>query len=139
MTAFDTDVFTLILEGYKDYLDRLDAIPAGEQTVPVVVWEEVLRGRFNVVRQAEAKKTAVPLTAAYDLLREALMDTRRFTILAYTPAAHALFLAWRAAKIRVGSRDLRIAATCVAHGVELVTRNRRDFDQVPGLNLTVWN
>lgn len=139
MTAFDTDVFTLILEGYQDYLDRLDAIPAAEQTVPVVVWEEVLRGRFNVVRQAEAMKTSLPLPAAYELLREALLDSRRFTILPYTPAAHDLYVGWRAAKIRVGSRDLRIAAIAAAHDTVLATRNRRDFDKVPGLKLSVWN
>jgi tRNA(fMet)-specific endonuclease VapC len=50
-----------------------------------------------------------------------------------------LFLAWRAAKIRIGTNDLRIAAICLANQAKLVTRNARDYAQVPGLNLEVWN
>jgi len=29
--------------------------------------------------------------------------------------------------------DLRIAAICVAHATILISRNRTDFEQVPGL------
>jgi len=33
----------------------------------------------------------------------------------------------------IGSQDLMIAATALAHGYEVLTENRRDFDRVPGL------
>jgi predicted nucleic acid-binding protein len=33
---------------------------------------------------------------------------------------------------------LRIAAICVAHSATLISRNRRDFDQVPGLMVEYW-
>ncbi len=59
-------------------------------------------------------------------------------MLPYTAAADALFKAWRAAKVRIGTQDLRIAAICFAHGATLVTRNARDYTQVPGLILDVW-
>lgn len=35
--------------------------------------------------------------------------------------------------------DLRIAAICVSHATKLVTRNLRDFAQVPDLAFEVWN
>jgi tRNA(fMet)-specific endonuclease VapC len=38
----------------------------------------------------------------------------------------------------IGSNDLMIAATAVALGLTLVTRNRSEFDRVPGLRVTQW-
>jgi len=48
-------------------------------------------------------------------------------------------IAERAGRLRRGSAmrtpDALIAATAIEHGLELVTRDRRDFDDVPGLRL----
>ena len=60
-------------------------------------------------------------------------------VLSYTNPADKLVEAFKRSKIRVGTRDLRIAATCIVHGATLVTRNARDFTLVPGLLLEVWN
>lgn len=63
----------------------------------------------------------------------------QFTLLPYTAAADSLVQQWRAAKIRVGTNDMRIAATCIDHGATLVTRNARDCAQIPDLTFDVWN
>lgn len=139
MTAFDTDVFSDILDRRPHTMSRLAAVTDTDRVAPVVTLEEVLRGRLNGIRLAQQGKLRLPADRAYDLLKDALEDSRDYRILPYTPAAHALFLAWRAAKIRVGTQDLRIAAVCLAHGATLVTRNARDYTQVHGLTLEVWN
>jgi len=39
----------------------------------------------------------------------------------------------------IGAHDLWLAATCVAHGLTMVTANLREFARVPGLQLEVWS
>ena len=138
-SAFDTDVLTLILAGYEPYRHRVGAIPIERQYVPIVAVEELLRGRFNMIRQSESGKSKQPLPDAYGRLQELLLESRNFKILPFTAEAEQLVDAWRASRIRIGTQDLRIAAICVAHNAKLVSRNKRDFELVPGLNLEVWN
>jgi tRNA(fMet)-specific endonuclease VapC len=72
------------------------------------------------------------------LLDETIFAIRAFKSLPYVPAAEDLFRAWRASKIKGVTHDLRIAAICVVHSATLVSRNRRDFESLPGLKLEVW-
>lgn len=138
MTAFDTDVLTAILLGNAPLVARAAAIPVYQQAVPVIVIEEVIRGRLNVIRQAEAGKAKINLESAYELFRETFNKTRRLQILPYTAVAQSLYQQWRQQGVRVATHDLRIAAICVAHGARLVSRNRRDFERVPGLMAEFW-
>ena len=138
MIAFDTDVLTEILLGNSVFVDRAAGIPANEQAIPVVVVEEVIRGRLNVIRRAEAGKAPVSIDLAYHLLQKTLNDFHHVQILAYTPAAESLFQQWRDQKVRVATHDLRIAATCVTQSVKLVSRNRKDFTQIPDLDVEFW-
>jgi hypothetical protein len=64
MMAFDTDVLTEILLGDPAYVDRAATIPSHEQAVPVIVVEEIMRGRLQVIRQAEEGWAKVSLSYA---------------------------------------------------------------------------
>jgi len=64
MIAFDTDVLTAILLGNSAFVERAAAIPVREQAVPVIVIEEIMRGRLNVIRQAEAGRANVSIAHA---------------------------------------------------------------------------
>jgi tRNA(fMet)-specific endonuclease VapC len=135
MFAFDTDVLTRLFQSDRSVLQRISAIPARQQFVPIVVVEEILRGRLNTIRQAESGRARVGLERAYDLLGESFADLRHFNILYFTAAANVRFEGWRRQKLRVPTHDLRIAAICVAESVTLVSSNRQHFDQVPGLKV----
>ena len=138
MFAFDADVLTEILAGNAAVTPRAAVIPPHEQAVPIVVIEEIIRGRLNSIRQAEAGKTKIAIPRAYELVERTLNAFRKTLVLPYTPAADELYEQWRTQQIRGGTHDLRIAANCVVHSATLVTRNRRDFDGLPGLALEVW-
>jgi tRNA(fMet)-specific endonuclease VapC len=138
MIAFDTDVLTEILLGDARFVDRARAVPPGQQAVPIVVVEEIIRGRLNWIRQAESGKVKISIPRSYDLLRQSLTDFQRLTILPYTPQAESLFRQWREQKVRVSTHDLRIAAICTDHSATLISCNRRDFDRVPGLAVEYW-
>ena len=138
MIAFDTDVLTELLLGRAEYLLRASAIPPADQAVPIIVVEEICRGRLETIRRAEAGKGSVSLDRAYDLFQETLRDIRQLHILPYTSEADAQFTAWRQQKIRLSTHDLRIAAIVVVHSATLVSRNRRDFGRIPGLQVEYW-
>jgi tRNA(fMet)-specific endonuclease VapC len=139
MRAFDTDILSDILRDTPAVVARAALIDSVNQVVPVVVVEEVIRGRFATIRQAEAGKGKVTLEQAYDLFERSFRALATFRTLAYTDPADKLVGAFKRSRIRVGTRDLRIAAICIVHGATLVTRNARDYAQIPGLTIDVWN
>jgi tRNA(fMet)-specific endonuclease VapC len=139
MKAFDTDVLTEILLGNPTYVARAATIPPHEQAVPVIVIEELLRGRLQVIRHAEAGQAKVDLARAYALFEQTLRDVRQVIVLSYTPQAEALYQQWRQQRLRLPTHDLRIAAICSAHGATLISRNRRDFARVSGLQVEFWD
>jgi hypothetical protein len=65
MKAFDTDLLTEILAGNPAYAERVAAVPVGEQAVPIVAIEEIVRGRLNVIRPAAGPLLAEPVAALY--------------------------------------------------------------------------
>ena len=90
MIAFDTDVLTQILRGDPVLAARVATVPAQQQAVPIVAVEEVIRGRLNVIRQAEAGRAKATIERAYELFEQTLEDFRTITVLSYTPQAEAL-------------------------------------------------
>jgi tRNA(fMet)-specific endonuclease VapC len=63
---------------------------------------------------------------------------RSFTIVLFDERAADQFDALRSAKIRLGTMDLKIAATALVNNALLLSANRRDFERVPGLRVEDW-
>jgi len=139
MKAFDTDILTEILSGNPAYAERIASVPLAEQSAPIVAVEEIIRGRLNKIRQAEAGRTNISIDEAYQLFGQTLAALREIKTLSFTEQAENLFKEWRNKKTKGSTHDLRIAASCVAHSVTLVSRNRRDFKDIPGLSVEFWD
>lgn len=134
MTILDTDLMNEV----PTVVERTAAIPREEQGIAAVTSGEVIRGQLNSIRQAESGRSKLPLPVAYRYFLKSIRDLAAFRVLEYHAAAEAEFDRLKALKIRIGTNDLRIAAIAIAHTATLVTRNARDFGQVPGLLLEVW-
>jgi predicted nucleic acid-binding protein len=100
MIAYDTDVLVELLKGHAGYAAKARAIPKDEQFVPIVVVEELQRGRLNSIRQAEAGKGRISLERAYELYEQTFVALRSMPLLSYTKVAAAQFQAWRQLKVR---------------------------------------
>ena len=59
-------------------------------------------------------------------------------IVPFDEAAARQFDELRRQKLRIGSRDLKIAATALVNQTLLLTANRTDFENVSGLRVENW-
>ncbi len=105
-----------------------------EVATTAITVEEQMRGRLAQLGQA-----GISLTLAYELLCATADYFCGLTILTFDSVAQQHYQQLRSQKIRVGSLALRIAAIGLSQNAILVTRNRRDFEQVPGLRFEDWS
>jgi tRNA(fMet)-specific endonuclease VapC len=136
MFILDTDTFSLLLRGHPRVPERV-AEATEEVALTVITRIEILQGRFAALLKAENREK---LLQAQKRLDESEKDLNRFTILAIDAATAAEFDRLRQNKKlkKIGRCDLLIAALALATHATLVTRNRKDFDQVPGLKVENW-
>jgi tRNA(fMet)-specific endonuclease VapC len=132
----DTDCLSLFQNGQAQLVARVDRLPFEQISTTVITAEEQIRGRLNFVRRAENQRK---LSNAYAFLRETILFFHKIQVLKFTPEAEAIYWQLQAQKIRPGSRDLKIAAIALSLNATVVTRNRKDFQQVPNLNFEDWS
>lgn len=134
--VLDTDSVTFQQAGREAILRRLETAPAESVYTTVVTLYEQLRGRMANVNRAQEGPT---LIRAYGQLQATLRYFCRVNVLPFTPIAASQLARLREQKLRIGTQDLRIAAIVLSVDGVLVTSNRRDYDQVPGLIIEDWN
>ena len=135
MFILDTDHVSLFQRSHPGVSTRVLLTPPRQLAVAVITVEEQLRGRLDGVRRARSDEEIV---RAYDNLQATLDYFRTVSIIGFDTKAQSVFRHMRAQGIRVGTQDLRIAATTLARNATLVTRNRQDFVSIPGLDIEDW-
>ena len=129
MYALDTNTLSYFLRGEGEVARRLNAATADQLGLPSVVAYEL---RYGLKRVGAGPRRLAELNQLLGALQPLPFDADAAEI---------------AAQIRVelerrgesiGSFDLMIAATALAHHATLVTRNRREFERVPLLQLEDW-
>lgn len=134
--VLDTDHVTLYQRNDPRVLARIAKMSYNDLAVTLITAEEQLRGWLKLIRRASSRER---LVMAYARLRKALDYFCRIRVLDFDDEASSRYENLRQQKIRIGTRDLRIAATVLSANGILVTRNRLDFTQVPGIVLEDWS
>jgi len=132
----DTDCFSLWQQNHPMMVQRVE-VNGENLAVTIVTVEEVIRGWFNVIKNASAPSQADKLVLAYTSLWDTLDDFKILNILKFDQNASTIYTAFHRQIRRIDTRDLRIAAIVLANNAILVTRNNRDFSQVPDLGMKI--
>ncbi len=136
MYLLDTDMLSLLWRGHPRVTERV-AQAREDVAIALVTRIEILQGRFSFVLKAE---NAERLLQAQRRLRESEDDLGRFTVVSIGPTAGDEFDRLRASRRlkSIGRGDILIAAIALAARATLITRNRKDFERVPGLAIENW-
>ena len=134
----DTDHIPLLQQVHPILIQRVSAVNPDDISVTVVTVEEQVRGWLNAIRKTSQSSQPERLIWAYRGLRDVVLYLSRLNLVDFSEDAYAHYLELRRQRIRIGTQDLRIAAIVLAENSILLTRNRRDFVQVPGLVFEDW-
>jgi tRNA(fMet)-specific endonuclease VapC len=140
MILIDTDHATFLKypesERGQRFIARLNALPKSEVVgVAIVTVEERIRGWLATIAK---EKTALRQVVGYRELIRLFEFYQEFEIIAFDEAAAQKFEDLRGQRLRLGTMDLKIAATALVHNALLLSANQRDFERVPGLRVENW-
>ena len=134
--VLDTDILTLLQAGHSVVLQNISAQLPQNIAITVLSVEEQISGWYTMLRQAKQKPQ---LARAYRQLAASVRSLSTLTILDYDLRSISRYDSLRQLKLNVRKMDLRIAAVVLENNATLVTRNARDFKQVPGLTFVDWS
>ncbi len=140
MILIDTDHATLLKypesERGRRFIERLSAVPESETIgVAIVTIEERMRGWLAVLAK---EKTALRQVVGYGELAKLFEFYQEFEIVPFDEAVASQCDALRGQRLRMGTMDLKIAATALVNNALLLSANLRDFQRVPGLRVENW-
>lgn len=134
----DTDTVSLLLERHPKISQHI--IENGvDVAISIVTVQELFNGWVVRINNA---KTSEDLVRLYDKFYKTVRLCKRVPVLNFDQSAseqltNLLRSQPTLAKQKV-QKDMRIVAIALANNAIVVTRNARDFSQVPGLTIEDW-
>ena len=132
----DSDTLTLYQTGHATVVRNILSRPACDLALTVISVEEQLTGWYARLRRC---KKPDELARIYLFLTNSIQSLARFKVVTFSESAILRAGALKKQGLNVGKKDLGIAAIALEHAVTVVTRNRIDFQRVPGLNIEDWS
>jgi tRNA(fMet)-specific endonuclease VapC len=129
MYALDTNTLVYLFKGTGRVGEHLLAESPADIAIPSVVLYELELGIALSNQPTKRRKQLDALLGAVVVLP--------FEVAAAKSAAH-IESALRSAGTPIGSRDVLIAGTALAHQATLITHNVREFRRVRGLSVADW-
>ncbi len=134
--VLDTDHITLFENQHPVVIQRVMETDPDEITVTIITVEEQMKGWLNAIQQSSQSNR---LIWGYKGLQDGLKFFQTIQVLDFDQDAYNCYIELVRQKVRIGTRDLRIAATVISKNGILVTRNRQDFERIPGLRFEDWS
>jgi tRNA(fMet)-specific endonuclease VapC len=131
----DTDCVSLFQQSHPWLKQRINQINPQELAVTVITVEEQMRGWLKAIRANSQKERII---WAYQGLRQTVEYFNQVTLLDFDRPALMQYQELIQQRIRIGTQDLKIGAVSLSRNAILVTRNHRDFEQIPGLQWDDW-
>ena len=140
MILIDTDHASYLKYPESDrgrrFIDRLTAVHRDEVVaVSIITVEERMRGWLAVIAK---ERQAIRQVPGYRELSRLFEFYQEFEIVPFDEAVARQFDDLRDQRLRLGTMDLKIAATALNRNALLLSANRRDFERVPGLHTANW-
>ena len=139
MIILDTDCLSLLeRQTGKDYLllqARLDEFPSDEIVTTIITYEEQMRGWMSYLAKMRWIDDQV---FAYETLKQYFDYFKTLTVIDFDKSAAEIYKTLKSNKTRIGSMDMKIASITLSREAILVSRNLRDFEQVPNLVVKDW-
>jgi tRNA(fMet)-specific endonuclease VapC len=120
---------------HKSLQSRLARIKRGDAWLSIVSFHEQLNGWQAYLRK---QRTSEQVVYAYSRLESLIADYGNWKVASFDLDAEQTYLSLRQQRVRIGTMDLRIAATALVRDYTVLTRNLVDFEQVPGLKVEDW-
>ena len=141
MTLFilDTDHASLFLRGNAVVCDRIFQTDPESISITVVTAEEICQGWLSEINKHSQASQSSRLLLAYSEFEKALDFFRTIQIVGFDANAYRQFETLRNQFRRLDTRDLRIASITLSTNAIVITRNQKDFGQIPNLQIEDWS
>ena len=139
MYVLDTDHLSLLERvdniDKQRLLNRLGKLREGEVATSIIAFEEQIRGWTAYLSKSRTMSQQVD---AYRRLRLQLNNYCSIIVLDFDDRAAKVFHDLKSQRLKVGTMDLKTASVALASNATLLSRNLRDFRQVPNLRVEDW-